>query len=415
MRVAAPVAGHLRPTRPIGFRKDGKPIWPISGGASALQQANAQQQRYTRQPQTTTPGVQGGSFVMHSRESTSFQYQSNGNAFGAVIAPPLTAVAGFLRSLEIRVTASGGAAGNTPAVAAADAPWSIIQNLLFRDAFSQPLHTYSGYELFLLNLFSGQTGFWSQANPALLPSFSGVDADGNFTFRVRVPFELFESYCSIPMASQSAMATLRIQLGLSTDIYTANHAPDTLPTIDVGVQANWWSTPLDDPNLAPEQDGSTTQWFAAPAATSIGSGASSYILFPQQGGWCTTFICEFRDSTGARTDSILPSDDQLLELAIDQITEYAIEVGSLKDQISRFYGVTRPAGVLVFTYRDSLANVGPISMIDNGITYLPTTPGSQILIRGLSWGTFANAPAQMTVTSGRLLAVGGIPYTHLAD
>ncbi len=391
------------------------------GGASPLQQANPAEQRYARQPQTTAVTVQGGPFILHSRESETLQYQVTGIKMGNVISQPLTPVAGFAKWLDIRVCASGGVLDSaTTATLAKDGPWSAISNVLFRDSFSNPLHTYSGYELFLLNLFGGQTGFWNAQDPANLPSYdvSDVADDGSFCFRILIPFELFDAYCSIPMASQAAMPTLRLQTGTVGDIYdlAGGAGFTTDPTLEVSIYSRYWAIPLDDPNLEPPQNGSTSQWFAQPAATAIPSGGSTAVSLPPMGAWLHSLILEFRDSTNERNDAILPNDDQTLELWVDQVAEYIQEVGNLKDIMFKQYGVTRPDGVLVFTYRDSIATMGPISAVDTGTTWLPTNPGTLLQLRSSAWGSFpSQTPSQLTVLTGRTYALGGVPYTHLGQ
>jgi hypothetical protein len=69
---------------------------------------------------------------------------------------------------------------------------------------------------------------------------------------------------------------------------------------------------------------------------------------------------------------------------------------------------------MVYSFRDSVANFGPVSSIDTGDLWLPTTPGTLTELRA-TWGTFSNAPAQLSVISGRVYATTGVPYTHLSD
>ncbi|MCI4354583.1 MAG: hypothetical protein L3K06_04380, partial [Thermoplasmata archaeon] len=124
MRIVAPVAAGSHRRSPA---KAGRKLLPIMGGASPLQQANPAEQRYARQPQTTAVTVQGGPFILHSRESETLQYQVTGIKFGNVVSQPLTPTAGFAKWLDVRVCASGGVLDSaTTATLAADGPWSAI-------------------------------------------------------------------------------------------------------------------------------------------------------------------------------------------------------------------------------------------------------------------------------------------------
>lgn len=381
--------------------------------ASPLQVADAGQQRVGRRPQTTEPVVGGGPFLRHTRESRATGYVTS-TSFGGTINLPLKAVPGYLRYLDIRVTASGGSKGSASVVAEPDAPWNIFLNVLFKDAFGQTIIQCGGYSLYLINLFSGQGGFWNAQDPTALPSFTAVDANGNFNFRIRLPLELFDGFCSLAGANQSAVPSLTLTLAGSSAIYTT--PPDTLPdTIEVSVQEAYYAVPLDDPALAPPDNGSSHQWSEQPIASSVGSGASNFLALPQLGSYVTSLIFVARDSNNDRSDSILPAATAGLQWNVDGVPVFIEEVGTREDLMFQLFGVTRPAGVIVYTFRDSVANFGPVSAVDTGDLFLPTNPGSLLEWGSSAWGTNNNAPAQITVVSGRVYAAGGIPYTHLAD
>ncbi len=408
----APIAAKVS-RAPIGYRRNGSPIWPISGGASPLQVADASAQRVARRPQTTEPGVQGGPFMRHTKSSRIQMYTHSGLAFGGVVNDPLKAVPGYIRYLDVRVTASGGAKGAHTAVAAADAPWNVIQSVLFKDAFGQPLIQCSGWTLGqLIAIYSGQHGFYGTSQPSALPSFSAVDANGNFSFRIRIPFELFDGFCAIPGANQSAIPSLTLNLAPSGSVYTT--APDTLPTIEVHVEAAFYAIPLDDPNLPPPQNGSSHQWSEQTLATAIASGSATRATLPPLGSYVTTLGFIFRNAAGARIDTVLPTANNELGLWVDGVPVFLEERGVRRDLMFQQFGVAAPTGVIVYTFRDGVANFGPISAIDSGDLWLPTTPGS-LLELAATWGTFTGGPAQVSVISGRVYSTGGIPYTHLAD
>lgn len=384
--------------------------------ASPLGVANAAEQRVARRPQTSEPVPGPGPFRRHTRPARVIAFTRSfsgaGGGFGQVINDPLKAVPGYLRWLDVRVTASGGAAGDHSAVAAADAPYNVISNLLLRDAFGQPIVQINGYELHLANAYGGQTGFWNSSLPSALPSWSAMDTGGNFTFRVKVPLELFDGFACIPAANQSAIPSLTIQLAASATVYGT--APDTLPALACTVQEAYYPIPLDDPNLAPPDNGSSAQWNQQRIAAGIGSASAYDLALPPLGSFVTTMIFVGRDSTGARVDTTYPGSTGTLELDVDGVPLFTEEVGSRTDEMFQEFGITRPTGVMVYTFRDSEGPAGPVSDFDSGDGWLPTTPGSLIELKATAQ-SISNAPATLDVVSCRVYAAGGIPYTHLAS
>src|SRR5882672_8112377 len=137
---------------------------------STLQTANPAMGTVTRRPQTTAQPSQAGNvpFARLSRKGQILGPAIAGFAFGGLWTPIMKPVGGYLRGLNQYITAVSG--GATVAVASADAPYNIIQNLYFRDPFGQPIIQADGYSLFLINLYSGQVGSLGFGNtPQNLP------------------------------------------------------------------------------------------------------------------------------------------------------------------------------------------------------------------------------------------------------
>lgn len=401
----------------IGYTRKGRPVYGIAGGSPlAIQSANASQQRVARRPQTTGEAPGPGPFRRFTRPSRVQGYNLSGLAFGDLINQPLKAVPGYLRWLDIAVRASGGVNGTTTVAAAADAPYNVIQNLLLKDAFGQPIVQINGYELFLINLYGGQTGFWNAASPAALPSFSAVSegtaGTGNFTFRLKVPLELFDGFASIPMANASAVPSLTIQLAAATTVYTT--PPGTPPTLTVEVQEAYYPVPLVDPNLTPPDNGSSCQWTQQRVPAQVGSAAFYDLQLPPLGSFVTTMIFVARDSTGARVDTVYPAAFGTIEVDVDGVPMWIEDISTRYDEMFQEYGLTRPTGVLVYTFRDSEGPAGPVSDFDSGDGWLPTTPGTLIELKGTSQ-VIGNAPATVDLVTARVYAAGGIPYTHLGE
>src|SRR5215469_7471405 len=119
---------------------------------------NPQAQTVGRLPQTTQGIPSGGPFIRYAEESVALAYDTAGLAFAAVSNLPLTAVPGFLRSLIVKVTASGGSGATASVTGTADAPMNVISQLTLRDASGQPIYpAIDGFGLFLINLYSAQS------------------------------------------------------------------------------------------------------------------------------------------------------------------------------------------------------------------------------------------------------------------
>ena len=129
---------------------------------------------------------------------------------------------------------------------------------------------------------------------------------------------------------------------------------------------------------------------------------------PRVGTYIHTLILVLRDSTGARIDSWPPGDLSLWVDGVPVVMETFLE---RQDQMFTQFGVTRPVGVIVYSFRDSIQ-----TFVSNGDTYdllAATTPATLMEIAG-TFGAITNAPATIQTIVGELFPLGGIPYTHLA-
>ena len=375
---------------------------PMPAGTPALQQANPASQTVARRAQTTdAPGI--GTFVRESRKCSQVALSIPGNAIGGLITKTLKPAPGYLRGLWITVTASGGT--GSAAVYQADAPWSAINSIQLKDAFGTVVYQSDGYGLFLVNIYSGQKGSCGFQNPTSDTQFSTGSTAGNFTFSLFLPLELDNDtgYCSLPAMNAAAQMTIQIQLGTSIQIYST--PPTGAPTITVDIYEEFWAVPLSDPSLTPPDDGSSHQWSQSQGQISVASGANSRIPLPDVGTYLSTLILVFRDATAttARIDGVFAAD---LELWVDGVPVRIEHPQRLFTRMFMQFGVTRPTGVAVYTFRDS---VGRTVDDDNLDLLLPTTPGTLLEVFSGTWGTFSNGPATVQTYTGKLYPVGAVP------
>lgn len=377
--------------------------------ASTLQVANPANSTVSRKPQTTAAPPQGSSvpWARMSRQGQIQGPQQVGQAFGSLWTPTLRPVGGYLRDIIFQVTASGG--NYSAATASADAPYDTIQNLFLRDPYGQPIYQISGYSLFLQNLYGGQVGSLGFGNnPATVPSFSALSTTtGAFSFTLHLPVESDSSgYCSLPFQNASSQPQIQVALNTATTVY-ATHTGTIDPTLSLLLDEPFWMTPVDNPQAAPADVGSSVQWSEVRAQQSPGSGAFSRIQLARLGTYVTTIILVLRDSTGARIDAWPTTDLQLWMDGVPVLMETFVE---RQDKMFAQFGVTRPTGVIVYTFKNSIQTF--VSTGDSYDLICPSTPATLLELAG-TYGTITNQPATIQVILGELYPFGGIPYTHL--
>lgn len=379
-------------------------------GVASLQVANPSMGTVTRAPQTTaaTPAAAGVPFSRLSRQGQIFGPSQSGMTFGSLWTPILKPVGGYLRSLKFYITASGG--NLSAAAASADAPYNVLQNLFFRDPFGQPIIQADGYSLYLINLYSGQVGALTFGNvPSTLPSFSPLNTTtGAFTFKLEIPLELDSSgYCSLPDMNASSQPQVQVQLNNSTTVYSSSTG-STPPTLSLNLDEPFWMAPVDNPQAAPADVGSSAQWSVVRAAAGVSANAYQRIQLPRVGTYIHTLILVLRDATGARINAWPTAD---LTLWFDGVPVLMETLNERLDMMYTEFGVSAPPGVIVYSFRNSIQ-----TFVSNGDTYdllAPTTPATLLEVSG-TFGTISNAPATITTVVGELFPLGGIPYTHLA-
>jgi hypothetical protein len=382
---------------------------------STLQTAQPSLGTVSRQPQTTAmPTGAGAPFTRMSRQMQILGPVSAGITFGSLFTPPIKPVGGYVRFYPLYIFATGGS--GSVAVASADAPWNTIQNIFLRDPFGQPIIQADGYSLFLIDLYGGQSGMLGFGNQSTsLPSYQAIQANGNFQIRIHLPFELDSSgYCSLPAMNAASQPSIWVQLNTAATVYST--LPSTVPTLQLQIDEEFWAAPVDNPQFAPPDVGSSAQWSVTKAPTGIANNQFQRIVLPRVGALTNTLILILRDATGARIDGWPATDLSLWVDGVPHLYENWLE---RLDKMYAQFGVTRPTGVIVYTFRNSIQTA--VSTADTYDLILPTSPATLLEVVG-TWGTgqfgtqsITNVPAQLYQLTGELYPLGGIPYTHLAQ
>lgn len=383
-------------------------VFSPAASGPALQNANVNSQTVARRPQTTSPGPDSlTSFVRESRRCNLVGFTSPGNAFGGLVAKTIKPSPGYLRGLWLVASGTGGVNGSVTVAAAADAPWNLFTNIQLRDAFGTVVYNSDGFGAYAIQLYSGQVGAAGLQDPTKDAFYSAISTGGagtgNFAFALYIPLELDPdtAYCSLPSMNTAAQMALTIQLAASGTFYTT--APGTLPSIEVDCYEEYWAVPLSDPNLAPPDDGSSHQWSLSQASTTINTTSNGRVQLPDVGTYITNIILVARNATNVRIDTLWSSD---LELWVDSVPIRIEHSNLLFSRMFRQSGMTRPTGVAVYSFRDS---VGVMENVDDMELLLTTTPGTLVELVSGQWGTFSGGPATIQTYTGKLFPVSAVP------
>ncbi len=305
---------------------------------------------------------------------------------------------GFLRRVPLLVTASGGDDGLTPAVAAADGPWSIIEQISLEDPSGRPIFgPVSGYELFLSN-FTG--GYTDQLDPATWEPYSAIDTNGDFRFLLYVPVEasMRDGYASLTNQDSSAAYRLRISMADETAVY-ATPPGTTNPTVRFQAWADLWTQPTAT-NLAgqPQQQvppGSGTIQFWTREVNPIVIGRNT-VRVKRVGNLFRNLVLITRTAAGARVASNTLPDPIRIMWDNLTLTDEGRSI-RLARQESFLGGNPVPAGVYVYSFCDDLDGQSGFELRN---ALLPTTVATKLEIDG----SFA-AAGSLTVLINDILPV----------
>ena len=371
------------------------------------------------QPQTTAEPA-GGPFVRHAPDGRRAMYVDNQQP-GGFMGRPMVSSPGWNKGYRINVAAaatsvtSGGLPTSGQGVL--DTPNNWAQLVQMKDAFGTQLLTGPGWDMtYLVQLLSGQFGTDLVRDIQNLPNWTGVTvATTLFTLGTYLPFEFAKGYGVISGANAALLPVLQINMQPLSGMNKG-----TVPTLGA------WSETVDAdfywlPNVStdPPGIGTTCQWIYQPSNPTYAASFSGLVQFPRLGGYLTVLGLDNRDSTGARVDAwptrpkLVVDGVPLVDSLLDTIYEdMAISMG-----IGAGYGgaqstaptaaVTRPAGVLAFSRKTSLAQ-RDFGLLDTGEIFLSTNPGTQIEMAGYPWGTGGTAPYTLNAVIGQVVPSGAL-------
>lgn len=363
----------------------------------------------------TTPQT-SGPFIRQAIKASRPGFVHSSIASTGSATDPLPQTPGFARGLHIKVATTGGSNSGTFTInyagtAAYDAGATLVSFIIFRDPLGTPIIVGTGYRILSLAvLYGGQWGLLGAADQTGLAgdvfqaaAGTGSAITGNITAYRYLPFEGTKGYGVVAMGNSSALPTLQVNYNIDA-IWATGSAPSTKPnavaqTVDIDYYA------VANPGLEAPGNGSTFQWTEVPIANAVASASSMRIQLPRTAGWLHTLVLNALDTTGTPVDIWgtriqLFVDNQLLE-------DEDLQVRYRKMQVLTGKGFTRPTGVLVYSWKDSLSQLN-LGLLDSLETAVPITPGSLIEVACWPFATFSNGPATVYALYGQLVPRGTV-------
>ena len=381
------------------------------------QQTGTAQEAGRPQPQTTVEGG-GGPFIRHSQPGRAPQYNVTGTAASGIVTQPLVARPGYFRSLRVTRSASVITAGTYNI----DAPYNSDSLITLRDAFGTPLITADGYSVAqVINTLSGSFGVLNGTNvQANLPSSTALPSSGQFSYSYALPFEFSKGYGVLSAANASLLPTLTFNLNSVANIYATNTGT---PTFNTQVDSDFYWLP-EGVSVAPPGLGTTRQWILQQANPTSPSTGSVRLQFPRLGGYLSDIVMVFRDATGARIGTALPTGTGRCQLYVDGVPLIDSTVNEFYDDMAISYGLTPTqlgyssgayvaastsnlTGVLAISRRTSLNQVA-LGLLDTGEALLSTNPGTLLEFQINTSQTIGSAPATANILVGQVVPTGAV-------
>jgi hypothetical protein len=293
---------------------------------------------------------------------------------------------GYLRAvwIEADVVAVNVAAD---VAAAADAPWSLFDQIELQDVSSQPLVQLTGYHAYAMHKYGG---YGNSEDPTLDGYFSapieGVEVDGGSTrFALRIPVEIVarDAFGSLLNQSQQQPFRVRYTLAANTSLYDT--IPDGAVTVNLTITPEMWAIPPESiggvqNQTAPDAHGTTQYWTQHQQA--IAAAGQQVVRLPRVGGMLRNIIYIFRDGAGARVDAGFPAVYEFRWEGRPLLNESRTQ---LQRRIRRAYGPVAVSaadvGVFVFPFMTDEMDGKPGGELRDH--YLPTNGASRIELSGV--------------------------------
>ena len=355
---------------------------------------------------TDRAGAPGGgvSFIRGSGEGRYvFEVQSGIVQGGAQDIGPIDIKAyDYMRSILLFVQATGG--GGTTATFSSDAPFNALSYVRVKQPNGQTMYSVSsGYHAAMIHKYGlvRPTPFTdprSNVNPVAV-NFSTATS-GNFSFVIRIPFELDlrDALGALPNKDAAAPFTLEVGLNSTTTIYSAN--PATFPTIKITPVLEAYDQPPESLDGRPVEtvppNMNTLQRWTEQSITMVSGSFDARVR--KLGNYVRELIFITKNSSSVRQTAANGWSDPM-QIVLDEDVKDNVPLWLWAQDISEVWGygaqafgaTAAPAidtaggpdtGVFPYQYCTDRDN----PWVEDVAKYLPTIESEDYLLRGQSWG-----------------------------
>ncbi len=314
---------------------------------------------------------------------------------------------GYMRSIVLLVTTSGGVAAAAPGFTE-NGPWNALKNIALTEPNGATLTSVtSGYSLYLINKYGGYRGY---NDPAASPVFSKVNsAAPGFSYLVRIPVELStrDTLGSLPNQNSGATFKVRLTLAKAADVFAG--ALTTAPTVRVRAYLEAWDQPEAATNGAPNQitpPAMNTTQFWTEQTFAVNAGASNTRL-TRVGNYLRSLIFTNTRAGGSRLNGDADFPDQTT-LYLDTRPLDIVERNNWKHQMYERFGYRGAAEAVdgldngVFVY-DFMHEFDGTAGHENRDLWLPTLSSTRLELQG----SFASA-GNITVLTNDVAIAGSV-------
>lgn len=323
---------------------------------------------------------------------------------------------------EIELLCQGTTAANAATVVfAADAPFNVIDSLIFTDTGnSEIISSVTGWDLMIIDKFGGyKFSDDPRTGPVYVATAGAGGTGGSFAFVVRIPIELVkrDALGTLPNKSQSTPFKVKISLAPGTTVYTT--PPTSQPSVRIRmVPRSYWQPTQQDGSgnaVANQPPGVNTTQYWNKTDYTLNSGNFTQQLQNSTGFPVRNLIFVLRDSTNSRSQGESDWPDPFrLQLQSNIVTDCVKLIW--QDRIAKDYGYegavgdtgnAKDNGVYVLPFnKDFNAKPG----WENRRAYLRTTDGMRLQAKGSIGGTGTH---KLTVLTNYVGIAGGVSLAQI--
>lgn len=311
---------------------------------------------------------------------------------------------GYLRSILLHVTISGGVGGTA---FQPDAPFSIIKNIVIQEPNGATIVQFNtGYDLFLAGKYGG---YRANNDPRAHPFFAATLPNGSFMLRIPLELRNRDGLGALPNQNSAAAFQLRLTLAGSGQVYTA--VPGTQPNVRIRAFAEEYDQPAvtsdGTANATTPPAMNTTQYWS-PQVYPITVG-QNMIRLTRVGNYIRNLVFIYRDAAGNRLPQT--SFPDVTQLYYDTRPFDTIQADQWRSQVYERYeyggrGIANEAalgldnGVLPYDFCHEFDGTVGFELNDG---WLPTLSSTRLELQG----TFPTA-GTLTVLTNDVSVAGNV-------